>query len=154
MNKRCDSNNEKIREVKTLVEGLHFILHSCPEGWNKFQMNCYKFFTEKKVWSEARADCLDHQSDLASIHSYEEDKFVFDLADGMRFWLGGQVGWSWSDGTPWDYQNWGQGGPSGGEDCLEVIPGWNGNIGNGKETWNDRPCDLITNEAHGFVCKK
>ena len=89
MHKLLDSNNEQIMEVKTLVEGLHLILHSCPEGWNKFQMNCYKFFTEKKVWSEARADCLDHQSDLASIHSYEEDKFVFDLADGMRFWLGG-----------------------------------------------------------------
>ena len=75
-----------------------------------------------------------------------------DLSDGRRFWLGGKVGWSWSDGTPWDYQNWGPGSPSGGEDCLEVFPAWN-EI-DGKETWNDRPCDLITNEAHGFVCKK
>ena len=71
-----------------------------------------------------------------------------DLSDGRRFWLGGKIGWSWSDGTPWDYQNWGPGSPSGAyqgevEDCLENVYG----------VWNDRGC---TNLGHdlGYVCKK
>ena len=48
MHKLLDSNNEQIMEVKTLVEGLHLILHSCPEGWNKFQMNCYTNSSRKR----------------------------------------------------------------------------------------------------------
>ena len=47
-----------------------------------------------------------------------------DLSDGTRFWLGGKLGWSWSDGTPWDFQNWAPGEPNNvaeAEDCLENV---------------------------------
>ena len=75
-----------------------------------------------------------------------------DLSDGRRFWLGGKVGWSWSDGTPWDYQNWAPGQPSGGEGCLENLALAHGEDEEGM--WNDRGC---TNTGHGdlgYVCKK
>ena len=81
-------------------------------------------------------------SDLACIHSYEE----------MRFWLGGQLGWSWSDGTPRDYENWGPGSLIGGEDCLELNSNWNEDFD--EKTWNDRGCDFLNSEDMGFVCKK
>ena len=76
-----------------------------------------------------------------------------DLSDGRRFWLGGfwlgGQGWSWSDGTPWDYENWAPGEPSGDGDCLEGRPDSDGK-------WNDRGCNII-DEVHGdlgYVCKK
>ena len=56
-----DSNSEKIDGVKTLVEGLYPLVHSCPSGWSRFQFNCYKFWPEQKVWSEARDECLSHE---------------------------------------------------------------------------------------------
>ena len=70
-----------------------------------------------------------------------------DLSGGRRFWLGGEllsVEWSWSDETPWDYQNWEPGQPSGGEDCIEMLPPqWK---------WNDRGCNNIGHTL-GYVCK-
>ena len=84
------------------------------------------------------------QADLASIHGPEENQFVTDLSDGKRFWLGGKLGWSWSDGTPWDYQNWEPGQPSGGEDCLNMEQ---------TRKWNDRGCNNIGHTL-GYVCKK
>ena len=74
-----------------------------------------------------------------------------DLSDGRRFWLGGKIGWSWSDGTPWDYQNWGTGQPSGGEDCLENLALAHGEDEEGM--WNDRGCTNIGHDL-GYVCKK
>ena len=87
------------------------------------------------------------QADLASIHGPEENQFVTDLSDGKRFWLGGKLGWSWSDGTPWDYQNWEPGQPSGGEGCLE-------NLATAHGTWNDRGCTNMGNGDLRYVCKK
>ena len=70
-----------------------------------------------------------------------------DLSDGTRFWIGGggllAVGWDWSDGTPWDFENWERGQPSGGEDCIEMTP----------RKWNDRSCNNIGSTI-GYVCKK
>ena len=88
------------------------------------------------------------QADLTSIHSSEENKFLTNLSGGKSFWLGGKLGWSWSDGTPWDYQNWGPGEPSGDGECLENKD---------KEgKWNDRGCNNIGDQHGdlGYVCKK
>ena len=75
-----------------------------------------------------------------------------DLSDGGRLWLGGWLldgTWSWSDGTPWDYENWAPGEPSGDGNCLEIR------YEDG--TWNDLRCDNInvSNDIIlGYVCKK
>ena len=71
-----------------------------------------------------------------------------DLSGGRRFWLGGKVGWSWSDGTPWDYENWGPGQPSTDGGCLENSALLFGEDEEG--TWNDRSCGL---DDLGYVCK-
>ena len=80
-----------------------------------------------------------------------------DLSDGRRFWLGGKVGWSWSDGTPWNYQNWAPEAPNGiyegqVEDCLENLA-----LAHGKDEkgmWNDRACNNTGHSDLGYVCKK
>ena len=53
--------------------------------------------------------------------------------------------WVWSDGTPWDYDNWSGGLPSpihGAEDCAMV---WNDN----SQLWNDMSCDQ---HSGGYAC--
>jgi len=107
---------------------------------------------ENKVWSAARDDCLSQHADLVSIHSSEELQFVTSLSNGRRFWLGGIMkngGWVWGDWTPWDFQDWLPGQPSGtwnnmDENCLENIIG----------KFNDRNCDYIGHGGLGFVCKR
>ena len=96
------------------------------------------------------------QADLTSVHSSEENKFLTDLSGGRSFWLGGKLGWTWSDGTPWDYQNWGPGSPSGVyqgqvEDCIENVASLYGE--DEKGTWNDRGCNNIENSDLGYFCK-
>ena len=107
--------------------------------------------TGSYLWRLPSSVHLLFQADLASIHSSEENQFLTDLSNRRRFWLGGKIGWSWSDGTPWDYQNWSPGSPSGGEGCLENLALAHGE--DEKGTWNDRGC---TNIGHtlGYVCKK
>ena len=68
-----------------------------------------------------RSECSSLGGSLGSIHSKEENDFVFNLIFlnvqpngefyGMA-WLGAscvQETYQWDDGTPWDYENWNQG---------------------------------------------
>jgi len=60
--------------------------------------------------------------------------------------------WSWQDGTPWGYSNWGAGEPNGGtgENCLlleleqdsQQPRGW----------WNDVACEGREGRDEGYVC--
>ena len=55
-----------------------------------------------------------------SVHSAEENDFVANFADhgDSWIWLGGErecddcPAFRWSDGTPWDYENWKRGEPN------------------------------------------
>lgn len=75
---------------------------------------------------------------LASISSEEENLWLFNTLSGQDCWLGGfqpegsdepSGGWSWSNGEPWFYSNWGPGEPndSGNEDYLQFSTAarWN-----------------------------
>jgi len=122
--------------------------NSCPTGWTRFQGACYKLYKEIKTWADARAYCLTQQADLVSVHSEEEENFVKQLVDGYdTIWLGGMDikfdgQWRWSDGTPWDYQNWQPGKPGVSEGCVEF----------GSKGWNDVH-GLFTGHTKGFICK-
>ena len=64
----------------------------------------------------ARAECREeHEGDLASVPDQDTNNFLASLTTS-RVWIGGhdsdQEGtWAWSDGTPWDFQNWASGEP-------------------------------------------
>nr|KAF6489078.1 C-type lectin domain containing 19A [Molossus molossus] len=47
----------------------------------EFKGHCYRFFPLKKTWAEADFCCSEFSARLASIHSWEEDVFVYDLVN-------------------------------------------------------------------------
>ena len=70
---------------------------------------------------------LSSKADMVSLHSLEEHKFVVGLHGGSDPWLGGRRhsgnNFVWSDGTPWDYNNWAPFEPNnsrGVEDCVHM----------------------------------
>ena len=65
-----------------------------------------------------RSECYSLGGSLASIHSKEEDDFVFNLVQPRRgddygtTYLGATLvsgQHKWDDNTPWDYENWNRG---------------------------------------------
>lgn len=128
----------------------------CPDGWKEFKGKCYKYMDIAKTWADAEAVCNNQtldgvQGHLASVHSEEENVFVASLAN-EESWIGGHDiykdgHWAWSDGSPFDYQNWNVGEPNNyenDEDCLEIHH----SSTYGKD-WNDEWCSDKLN----FVCK-
>nr|UMK70477.1 C-type lectin 5 [Bitis atropos] len=87
----------------------------CPlSDWSYFDQHCYKVFEPLKNWTDAEAFCMEqHQgSRLASIHSREEEVFVFQLASKIlkftSMWIGlnnpwKECNWEWSDNAKFDY---------------------------------------------------
>ena len=69
---------------------------------------CYKVFPDKP-WADAKQHCLQEHlnGNLASIPDEETQRFLDRIA--QHFWTGGfwyNGGWVWTDGTPWEYENW------------------------------------------------
>ena len=91
---------------------------------------------------------------MASIHSEKEHKFLATLSpQDSKVWIGEndldeEETWGWTDGTSWNYQNWGADQPDnyeGEEHCGGM--GWRG----GEMSWNDLICD---DWPRVFICKK
>jgi hypothetical protein len=67
----------------------------------------YELKTVAKVWNQARSACVLDGGDLASIHTREDMKYIYNL-DPNPFsprWVGAKFlsgSWVWSDGTPFD----------------------------------------------------
>ncbi|XP_078415442.1 C-type lectin domain family 19 member A isoform X2 [Cetorhinus maximus] len=60
--------------------------YSCPLFWTEFNGYCFRFFPETKAWAEADLYCAEfsnglRSAKLASIHSWEENVFVYDLVN-------------------------------------------------------------------------
>uniref|UniRef100_A0A671U1P3 Mannose receptor, C type 1b n=1 Tax=Sparus aurata TaxID=8175 RepID=A0A671U1P3_SPAAU len=115
----------------------------CAEGWNRVGTRnyCAKFFTgprsSEKTWFEARDYCRAIGGDLLSIHS---------AADRHgRAWIGlrapdTSTGYTWSDGSPLNFQHWQEGEPNNhnnDESCAEFrIYNWDES-----GSWNDVNCE-------------
>uniref|UniRef100_A0A672JW31 C-type lectin domain containing 19A n=1 Tax=Sinocyclocheilus grahami TaxID=75366 RepID=A0A672JW31_SINGR len=59
---------------------------TCPLFWTEFEGFCYRFFPLNRTWAEADLYCAEfsngHKSaKLTSIHSWEENVFVYDLVN-------------------------------------------------------------------------
>ena len=94
----------------------------CPDSYSIFDENCYGLpFREGTDWADARAACMELTEifnsfnlvfDLVSIHSSEENTFVYDLTSEENFFIGlkrnaGENQFEWSDQSPVSYENWG-----------------------------------------------
>ncbi|XP_068203774.1 macrophage mannose receptor 1-like [Palaemon carinicauda] len=122
----------------------------CPDDtWSSLPgPYCYLIVTDVKNWNDAHAHCMFLDSNLTSIHSDDQNAFLkhgIQSGANINIWIGliqKTSGLGWSDGTPFDYQNWADGEPSlDYEQCTEFYHR------DGK--WNDLPCD----NYRGFVCR-
>ncbi|KAG7267325.1 hypothetical protein CRUP_022259, partial [Coryphaenoides rupestris] len=60
----------------------------CPLFWTNFGSNCYRYFPLNKTWAEADFYCAEFSNGLksaklTSIHSWEENVFVYDLVNSQ-----------------------------------------------------------------------
>ena len=101
------------------------------------------------TWKEARRTCQANapgEGDLASIHDQATNDFLHTLTTEYSFIGGTDEGsegvWRWSDGTPWDYENWSRGQP----DNLKGSQHYLLMFSTGK--WDDG-----WDGAHPFICQ-
>lgn len=77
----------------------------------------YKVFFEEKAWSAAEMACKEWGGHLVSIKGRKEQKKVEMIikarvgSNDKMFWTGlkehdTEDDWKWSDGTPFDFENW------------------------------------------------
>ncbi|KAG8505210.1 C-type lectin domain family 12 member B, partial [Galemys pyrenaicus] len=79
----------------------------CPKRWRWHQSSCYYFMTgEEKTWVGSRQDCMDKNSTLVTISSWEEKDFLKSqpIPKFSFFWLGlswdpPSRSWVWEDGS-------------------------------------------------------
>ncbi|XP_043940817.1 C-type lectin BfL-2-like [Protopterus annectens] len=132
----------------------------CPSGWYQYKDSCYRVITTPTSWVNAEASCQKSYSGahLASIHSDEENNYIFsltgnlsDYTKGNAYWIGAhdtlvEGSYMWTDGTVTDYLHFGTGQPDnlGNED---FIGSWF--VQNGAVTWNDYPASW----SFPYVCK-
>ncbi len=65
---------------------------SCPVGWELFDGHCYQLVANTATWTEAEEDCNTKGGHLASIHSEDENTFIFKLwgsSSQYGLWIGG-----------------------------------------------------------------
>ena len=131
---------------------IGLLISGCNIGWTLFNNSCYKFFQDKLTWSAAQTECEAFESLLVTIHSREENNFVWSLIPSGNFdiWMGGsdvasEGSWVWKDGQAWGlFTSWKTGEPNnlGNEDCLLMYD----ESGN----WNDLSCTA----TRAYVCVK
>ncbi|XP_072010311.1 macrophage mannose receptor 1 isoform X2 [Engystomops pustulosus] len=124
---------------------------TCPDGWKASSRACYKHYmkemVDKKSWFDARDFCRAIGGDLLSVTDKEEESSVWAMLmnEGVYrhiFWVGlvnsdPDEGFTWSDGSPLNYENWSYGEPNnyqGLELCGELNT-------DHRLSWNDRHCE-------------
>ncbi len=124
-----------------LAHGDNLLDEVCPAPGVEFNGQCY--ILGGGDFAQAEQACMDNfcGGHLASIHSQAEDDFVSGL-----FTIGGFIGGTdsategefvWTDGSPFDFENWLDGEPNDldNEDCIQFGP----------DGWNDLKCSTDQN---------
>ncbi|XP_078509362.1 echinoidin-like [Lissotriton helveticus] len=133
---------------------------NCETGWVQYKNACYMRFDSMVSWTAAETACLAINSHLASIHSNEENDFVYTLMgkpnnppNGASYWIGAhdsfqEGNFMFTDGSKMNVKLFGVGEPNNyknDEDCVGI-----GTVQNGHITWNDFP---LAGVAFPYVCK-
>ncbi|XP_041666073.1 macrophage mannose receptor 1 [Cheilinus undulatus] len=123
----------------------------CPDGYISWYANCYKLVEEEATWDAAQEACEKQKGNLASIDMSYDQAFVAGavLQGKGDAWIGlrrkGDT-YTWTDGWPVFFTQWGPGEPSNIKDegCVSM---------HGERffhgTWNDTKCSL----TKPYICK-
>uniref|UniRef100_A0AAQ6IHY3 Mannose receptor, C type 1b n=1 Tax=Anabas testudineus TaxID=64144 RepID=A0AAQ6IHY3_ANATE len=125
----------------------------CADGWNPLATRkvCYKVFSLKRTWYEARDYCNAIGGDLLSIHNHAQ--LQVKPSSYTTVWIGLNApdpltGYIWSDKSPVNFQHWRKGQPNNKnnvQSCAEFITRmWDEN-----GSWNDAHCE----KKNGWVCQ-
>ncbi|XP_035694040.1 CD209 antigen-like protein A [Branchiostoma floridae] len=117
---------------------------ACPVGYQRFQRTCYRFSTDQKPYSEARAICHGEGGRLATVKDQETHDFLTNhvrATTRANTWIGlsdqeAEGLWVWDDGTSLVGDGiWATDEPNGGtrENCAHIKP-------TRDYRWNDGPC--------------
>ena len=114
----------------------------------------FRYYSDLNSWDNAKNACIKTGGHLASINTDAEKEEVFQIVkntgDTGNFWLGGKMDgeWFWSDGAPWNYQNWNSSQPN--YDCVRNCDQGHCLEMQAKEgTWKTQGCSRISR----YVCK-
>ncbi|XP_015231842.1 PREDICTED: macrophage mannose receptor 1-like [Cyprinodon variegatus] len=124
----------------------------CPADYISWYENCYKLVEEPATWDEAQTACEEQGGNLASIDMSYDQAFVAGvvLQGKADAWIGlrrkEDGSYTWTDGWPVFFTQWGPGEPSNIKDegCVSMHASiwFHG-------TWNDTKCD----QAKSYICK-
>jgi len=120
----------------------------CPPGTSQFDNStCFWYSSKRRRYARAAAVCRNRGMSLASVHSQEENDFIYHMATEYA-WIGladedGTNAFEWVDGTALGYVNWGRGQPNNGGDeaCVRLT--------RDSGRWYDAGCT----ELSGVVCR-
>ncbi|CAJ0602854.1 unnamed protein product [Cylicocyclus nassatus] len=142
----------------------------CESTWTYFDKTeaCYKTFFEANFY-DAEYFCSTLGGHLISIHSYDENVFVAELARmgrpwsdardltwiGLRTEVTQSMKWNWTDGTKLDKLFWGRNRPINDKECDCVLmysdPYVDVEYGYQYQKWTNNYCAM---SVRSFVCKK
>ena len=121
-------------------------------GWDAYEGAEYHLSTDYKSWSDAKALCVSHQGDLATIPNYAVQKFIkTTFGTDKDLWIGAtdsttEGTFTWSKGDAYSYNNWEDCSfqPTGdGDDCARIE--------SGKDVrWKDKNCA----DYNRYICQK
>lgn len=150
----CDVTGKRFTcSCKPLVVGKFCETAPClTPDWLRVNNSCYKEFNEQVNWFSAQQACKNFKSNLTSIHSEAENKFIREkVASSNKYWIGlnnlrDNSVFEWNDGSTKSFTKWNTGEPNnkGEENCTEVVD-------RGTGEWNDLNC---SSQNRGYVCKK
>lgn len=118
---------------------IFFKTVTCPTGWLEFNHSCFRKFENSKSWHSAQQACESQNGSLASIHSSEENQFLYAHVFSNSFlWIGfndikNEGVFEWSDNSYVSFTDWEYDEPNNNqniEDCavMQVTQ------------WGDFPC--------------
>merc|ERR1711920_673846 len=131
--------------------------------WSQcYAESCYHKAESPMTWTEADKFCVGMGAELASVHSAEENTFLYYLCGSDDIcWLGfsdaGHEGvWEWSDGSNVEYSNWNVNEPvnSRGQDyaSLKVYGRWSGVPYNQRNTYAICEKNATVPNFYSFPC--
>ncbi|XP_030194015.1 thyroglobulin isoform X2 [Gadus morhua] len=126
----------------------------CPPGWTRYGIRCFNFIEKPTRWIQAQINCRFQGSNLVSVHSQEENRFLQELSAGASFrppltWIGAgdcmePTVFLWTDGSAFDYENFPRFPMNTNGNCV----GMNVRFDRGRRVWMKGSCESL----NPYIC--